>query len=240
MKKEIKINKKHNFNKRYFDEINNSNKAYWLGFIWGDGYVGHRVRKSGEEYQLKIDLSSVDSNHLEKLKIDINSDYILKNYIYKTSYSKSSASTRFSIYNKHLGKLLIEKYGIFVGRVNIDKCIKNIEKKYHKDFIRGIVDADGSFSQYYLKKEGYSKYIFSITNSVSTLRFIENYFIKQGLINNKKRKLGQRHEESSTPIRSIKFSGRNQVKNILDFLYKDSTIYLDRKYEKYKNIMKNI
>ena len=31
----------------------------------------------------------------------------------------------------------------------------------------------------------------------------------------------------------LDFSGNVQVINILDWLYKDSTIYLDRKYEKY-------
>lgn len=35
---------KANFN--FFDEIDNPKKAYWLGFIWSDGYVAKRKRLS--------------------------------------------------------------------------------------------------------------------------------------------------------------------------------------------------
>ena len=38
----------------------------------------------------------------------------------------------------------------------------------------------------------------------------------------------------------IHYGGNFQVKKFLECLYKDSTIYLDRKYEKYKKITKYI
>ena len=35
----------------------------------------------------------------------------------------------------------------------------------------------------------------------------------------------------------INFTGNQQVKRILNILYHDATIYLDRKYEKYREFM---
>lgn len=48
---------KANFN--FFDKIDNPQKAYWLGFIWSDGYVAKTrkiksVRKTKNGIQLKV------------------------------------------------------------------------------------------------------------------------------------------------------------------------------------------
>ena len=48
---------KANFN--YFDKIDTPDKAYWLGFIWADGYIAKRERKQPNgcvriEYNLKL------------------------------------------------------------------------------------------------------------------------------------------------------------------------------------------
>ena len=50
---------KANFN--YFDKIDTPDKAYWLGFIWADGYIAKRERKQPNgcvriEYNLKLAL----------------------------------------------------------------------------------------------------------------------------------------------------------------------------------------
>lgn len=33
------------FNEHYFDNIDDEHKAYWIGFIWCDGYMAIRNRK---------------------------------------------------------------------------------------------------------------------------------------------------------------------------------------------------
>ena len=52
------------FDKNYFDEINSKDKAYWIGFIWCDGYLSYRNRNDCESYDLKLSLSSEDISHL--------------------------------------------------------------------------------------------------------------------------------------------------------------------------------
>ena len=45
-----------------FYEINNEYKAYWLGFMYSDGYINKRGN------QLEVSLCSRDINHLIKFK----------------------------------------------------------------------------------------------------------------------------------------------------------------------------
>lgn len=57
-------------NRDYFETIDTASKAYWLGFIVGDGCV--RYTKSTNSYVLAIELSRIDITHLEKFKQDIS------------------------------------------------------------------------------------------------------------------------------------------------------------------------
>ena len=54
------LRKQRQFNKQYFKSINDSNKAYWLGFIYADGYITY-------SNELGIELQYSDKEHLEKL-----------------------------------------------------------------------------------------------------------------------------------------------------------------------------
>ena len=58
--------RKYNLNENFFDELNEKS-AYWLGFLYADGYV------SSYENSIGISLKSEDINHLEKFKNFLNS-----------------------------------------------------------------------------------------------------------------------------------------------------------------------
>ena len=55
-----------NINK--FDVIDTEEKAYWIGFIWCDGYNSKRYRgkNSTPNYEFKLSLMEDDIGHLEK------------------------------------------------------------------------------------------------------------------------------------------------------------------------------
>ena len=48
------------FNENVFDVIDSEEKAYWLGFIFADGYISSR------DYGFEISLSIIDVEHLIK------------------------------------------------------------------------------------------------------------------------------------------------------------------------------
>jgi len=240
----------YSFNTKYFDIIDNEHKAYWMGFLWCDGYVGKREREQPNgnirtEYNLKFSLMKPDRDHLEKFNKDINGDYLI--HIYKTNgFDKSieSFECRLFITNLYFGRLLQEKYGIIPNRFDCSKVIKLIPENLKRHFIRGILDADGSFSHYIFtdKKNGCEtkKITIGFTTCENLLEFIEEYFYSKKLTNTRKYKKEKRHKEEDrdTNCRGLKFSGRVQALTLLSYLYDDSTIYLDRKYEKYLKIKK--
>jgi hypothetical protein len=101
----------------YFEYIDNSHKAYWLGFLWADGYVWKRIRNRGVEYGLKLDLSSIDYDMLVQFKKDLNIYTDIKSYTpYKNSFSTTNGVCRCSYYNKTMVSMLMDKYGIIPHR----------------------------------------------------------------------------------------------------------------------------
>ena len=226
------------FNENYFDTIDAADKAYWLGFIWSDGYLGYRIRENNkEEYNLKISLCKTDYDHLDKFNKCIDGKYKVKFYKNPTPYINDREEARLFITNKHMGEILRNKYGIIPHRSNCENVIKNIPDNFKSDFIRGIVDADGSFSYYTVMQNEHicNKYSFQICGSESLLRYIEQVFIDNGLISSMKRKLYKRHKEKNMDLNcfTLMLSGKHNVIGVLDFLYKESNIYLNRKYDKY-------
>ena len=53
--------------KDIFRQIDTEEKAYWLGFLYADGYVS-------KYNQVEVSLALKDKNHLEKLKVFINTN----------------------------------------------------------------------------------------------------------------------------------------------------------------------
>ena len=232
------------FNEHYFDKIDDEHKAYWIGFIWSDGYLGHRIRAHRkEEYNLKISLIATDDEHLKKFNNDINGKYQIHYYQYSPNAFRSDTNSeaRIFITNTYFGKVLKDNYGIVPHREDCSKLINSIPQHLIHHFIRGVIDADGSFCHYTILERGHNvdKYSISICGSEMMLRFIEKYFINLGILENIERKCLKRHNEESRDqgCLNLKLSGKLVVTNTLFHLYNDATIYLDRKYTKYLQIM---
>ena len=100
-----------------------------------------------------------------------------------------------------------------------------------RHFIRGYFDGDGCFSvikRNDRKNPNSKTYQFNITGMENPLRKIQEHLIKNtGVVDN-----GLKHRKSTIAV-TIHYSGRNVCKRILDYLYQDATIYLQRKYNKY-------
>jgi DNA-binding transcriptional regulator WhiA len=61
----------------YFNKINTESKAYWLGFIYADGFI----TTSKYSKYFGVSLSEHDEDHLEKLKNAMQATNPLKHYI---------------------------------------------------------------------------------------------------------------------------------------------------------------
>lgn len=220
-----------NFN--YFDIIDSPNKAYFLGFITADGCVYRNT--------LRISISLQDIDLLEKFKKEINSNHLIKQFETFSSFDAKNNSICNMCYIEITSKHMIQKleeHNITPNKTHkINQIPKKIPNKYVKDFIRGYIDGDGSFGSY-THNDGYLR---NSLNLVGTENFLID--IKKWLENNTNCKfnnyLYDRHPERKNNIRAMTATGKENVANILSFLYKDSSMHLDRKYNNFINIISN-
>lgn len=151
---------------------------------------------------LTIELANKDKNHLIKLGNDIG-----KNITY---YDKHN-SCKLRITSNKICKDL-ENYKIYQNKSLTLRFPENIDKNNIHHFIRGYFDGDGCFTKIY-DIVGTKEFLESLINNLSFN--CEHSFYKP-------------KNEKSYYLR-IK---TKSIKDFFEFLYKDATIYLGRKYEK--------
>jgi hypothetical protein len=197
-----------------FDSIDSEEKAYWLGFLYADGYV------SLEKYGIELSLQLSDTEHLEKFK---------KFLKWSNAVKKDSFRCRVSFRNKHLHSRLIE-LGCLQQKSLILKFPNNKQVPDYliNHFIRGYIDGDGCIYIYKAVSKTYSSPALNILGTeefLNTLKKCKNW---------RDIKI---YKKSKQQARTLNYCGKYVVE-MLDEIYANSTIYLDRKYEKYLLIKK--
>lgn len=211
-------------NYNYFDNIDTEEKAYWLGFIYADGYISKPERivkgniKKGN-YRFEISLKSDDSLHLEKFKKAIEYDKEIK--ISKTNFPRVNRC-RLYFSNRHFWETL-NNYGCTPVK-SLNLKFPNIDifkdKSLIKHFIRGYIDGDGSISYKNAKHTDLQLRI------LGTEHFLSN--LQKNLPLEKPNKLSKRIN-----IFELCFNSSRGL-YVSTYIYKDASIYLDRKMNRYK------
>lgn len=80
-----------------------------------------------------------------------------------------------------MGSFLYEELGLVPNRHDASKMITHIPKEFHKYFILGLFDADGSFSAYQNDEYG-KKLNVTFGGSESLLHFIEQHLIENNIV----------------------------------------------------------
>ena len=198
------------FNIHFFDIIDTEEKAYWLGFLFADG----AVTQYKHSYDIELSLQIGDKEHVEKFAKAIGKKYVNNNSTYRS---------RCIIGSKHMFNVL-SSYGCTVRKSLILKFPdKNIfkDKNLIRHFIRGYVDGDGCLS--FANKE-HTRSVVSILGTENFLRGITKEVPnKAKLVNNSK-------DQDITKV--LSYNGKAGFE-FAKYLYKDSTVYLKRKYERY-------
>lgn len=218
---DIKVCGKANFNEHIFDSIDTEEKAYWLGFIYADGTISSSPLRKEEgakvQYQFELSLSSKDYNHLLKFAEFLCYD--------KEKVYCDEIRCRLSVYSKHLWNVLncngCTPQKSLTLRFPKKELFDNIFLVKH--FIRGYFDGDGSIT--YTNEE----HIIPKFHLLGTSQFLEEI---KTYLNIKDINLNILHPEKQSITKYIQVTGKRAL-SLLDILYKDSTIYLDRKYNKY-------
>ena len=160
------IPRRHHFNRRIFSDIDSSDKAYWLGFLFADGSVDWISRI--------MNITLIDKDHLVKFQEFLGSDYDIKFIGNRNIYSLTISSI-------DLVKDLI-KNGCLTNK---SKRLKypSIPSGFDRDFIRGYFDGDGCWSTNFQK--GYF-YFDIVSCSLPILEGIQQRIVKECNLNTHK------------------------------------------------------
>ena len=198
-------------NEHVFDSIDTEEKAYWLGFMFADGNIG-KNRDS-----IELSLSSKDYEHMLKFKKFLQ--YINNLKITNTNFINSKR-VRLVFNSKNMHNTL-NAYGC-VPRKSLILEFPKIEifkdTNLIKDYIRGYIDGDGCLS--YFDKLHKSPNI----TILGTKKFLEELLkhipIKANI-----------NKRNNIYILNI---SRKKAYDLSNYIYSNCTIYLERKYLRYK------
>lgn len=230
-------NQKYTANYHIFDNIDTQEKAYWLGFLWSDGYVNDRRKTGRGEISIKLQLAKNDRTQLEKFKVFLESNNPIHEYKDK-GFGGEYVSCRLMFSNMHMGKMLIEKYGLVPNRTDITKLQENISQELMRHFIRGVFDAEGSTAVYY-HKEKHLKATSAFTSLKPLLEWIQDFLLENN-ITQSKTQLSKRYKDRNASDATFSISGTRQVLKFLEWLYQDSAIHIERKYDKYLELKQKL
>lgn len=216
--------KRYTVNENYFTVIDTEEKAYWLGFLYADGYITQKRKYNG--YRVGCSLSVKDIKHLYKLKECLEYTGNIKEYTVINGYKQGTKYCRLLIASDKMAEDLI-KLGCGIQKTNNLKfpSIEQVPKDFQFPFIRGLIDGDGSVIISH-NSDGYIEYEISFTGTKNMCNSITNILV------GKQFALQKRHKDRNNDNFSFVISGCNQVKKVLTDLYLNANIYLDRKYEK--------
>ena len=205
------------FDNTVFDNIDTEEKAYWLGFLYADGYITAKGNSVG------LTIAEKDMEHLKKYNNFLKYPkgcVVHKNGVGKYGDQLWACST--TIGDDHLWQSLYEK-GCVPNKSLILKFPTEEQVPRHliKHFIRGYWDGDGTLGIYNN---------INYTSVIGTLDFLSEamkYIGIKGYIAHK--------SNCSEEVYTLKYTNQKAA-NVAKFLYDNSNIYLERKYNIYLNM----
>lgn len=205
--------RKYNVNENSFKNDKEESVQYWVGFLIADGSVNGNT--------LKLKLKYSDKDHVNKFKKFLNSEHPIK----KIKEFNDNETCVLKVHSKKIVNVLENKYNITPNKTKNVKAPKCLAKNRH--FWRGVIDGDGSVN---FKND--RAFIGLWSGSIELLKQFEAFIKDNVKIRNKITK-GHRcycfrnHSQKAAP-------------KIIDLLYKDSNIHLNRKKIAAEKIIKKL
>ena len=204
-----------NFNKNYFDVIDTEAKAYFLGLLYADGYNAQR-KQAG---YVVIILQYRDKHILDKLCLEV------EHKVGVTITSCGYGSVRMC--SCHFSERCAE-LGCFQKKSLTLKFPTSEQLPHHlmNHFIRGYFDGDGCIS----------------ASGTPTMTIVSSDKFCEGLNEELSKIVGLKNLKNHNPksnniTKSYRFGGKRQIRKFYDYIYKDATVYLTRKKDKFISIL---
>lgn len=210
----VKVNKlphKKKINENIFEIIDTEEKAYWLGFLYADGCVA-----SGRRSDIELSLQLSDKEHLQKFK-----DFIG----FEGKLITDSYRCRVTFKNNKIKSDLI-KLGC-TPRKSLTLTFPTedqVPKELIPHFIRGYLDGDGCIICTEKTKN---------VSILGTKHILENICLYSKI---PKERIYTSSSKSDKIFR-LELNSQNDILKFCEYIYKNSTIHMDRKFNKYKMLV---
>jgi len=198
--------------------------SYVLGFITADGCI--TVSKERPNRPFSLNITSVDKKHLYKIRKVLNSEHKIS----KKTGGEENVAFQIQIRNQIIVKDLM-KLGIFPRKTSHLNPIK-VPQKYFNSFVRGFFDGDGSVYVYKVNgtpqiKVGFVSVSLSFITEFNK-RLCESLGIPLKSIHKIIDRRGKRMDQLSIDFYI------DDCEKLYEFMYKNASIFLDRKYRVFK------
>lgn len=216
-KDKYKRNRKYQCDENFFEQIDTQEKAYILGFLYADGYVNEKKNS------VYLSLQERDKDILEKINNCIQSRPLIF-VVHKKE--RQYPMYRMVVCSKKVVEDL-KRHGCFQAKTYTLQFPTTVSDELMPHFIRGYMDGDGCISK-------------SLT--LPSVSFIGSKYMILSLRDFVKTTLGihmttfEQKTKYNNGITNSIINGGKQVRKFLDYLYKDSTIFLERKHNRYLSL----
>jgi transposase len=216
---------KYDRDEHFFDDIDTREKAYVLGLLYADG------NNNGND--ISIGLQFGDKEILEKVNelFKSNRPLAFRNNEGKKNIIQGRNCQLQNQYILCIGSVYMCKKAAEWGLVK-NKTLKitfpeRLKEEFYSDFIRGYFDGDGCI--YFNEKKMVLQW--SIIGTFNFCSYIKE-FLKYKL--NINCHLAQ-SKGSNEVIYTLTVGGNLKINKLMEFIYKDATIWMKRKKDKYIN-----
>lgn len=221
----------YNCDQEFFSR-DNEETFYVAGFMAADGCVKDRKGKYGKPRpEVYIGLSKNDKDHLEKIRFILKAETPIRDFLVKNSKRNpkwnDTWKSEISITSQQMVEDL-KRFNIIPRKSLIytfPEWMKIHPLKHH--FIRGYNDGDGSFYKPKLAEGCTVEQIYFALRG--TPKFLKE--VRYILENECQLPVRDTEIRISSGHGCLEYGGNGVVGKITDYLYKDATIYLERKYD---------
>lgn len=216
------FHKKYKLNESYFETIDTEEKAYWLGFLYADGNVF--VNNDGHKQAIvTLGLKNTDREHVNKFREAIQSNAVIRD--------GDHGMTILRVNSKKMTDDLIKLGCVPNKTLKITfPSEKQVPEHLQRHFIRGVFDGDGCISLVKENDKNVYHIDFQILGTENLVNNIGKILLNEQVVSK---------EPKITKIKSIykiRITGVCNALKVMDYLYKGSTIYLQRKLDIFKAI----
>lgn len=218
---------KYDYNRNFFEKIDTEEKAYWLGFLYADGYVS--LNPETRNAEVGIEIASKDVQHLRKFNKSLHGNIEVHERHRTGIITPTDSIVSFRLYCKKMVLDLI-KLGCVQNKTFVIR-FPNIPQELKWAFVRGYFDGDGS-----IYRDIGRKFIgFNFTcGSKEFLEDLREFLFEQEIY--AYLSVEERNDDRFKEIRpsyKLLITGMNNAFCFGQKLYKDANVFLDRKKDKY-------